>query len=71
MIEVLKHGKNFYHKICDICGCEFLYQGIDVKLTINDDQITYSSKVQCPDCGTWIKADKKSYNNYNIIKENL
>lgn len=62
MIEVLKHGKTFYHKICDKCGCEFIYQHYDMSLKLNDNQKTYSYKVCCPDCKTYVKADKKIYN---------
>ncbi len=65
MIEVLKHGNLFYIKTCEYCGCEFIYQGNDMSLMLNDNQKTYSYKVNCPDCRHSVKADKIPYNDIN------
>ena len=65
MIEIIKHGNLFYINVCKTCGCEFLYQGSDIYLIENNDNRTYSPKVQCPECNTYCDANKKKYSETN------
>lgn len=61
MIKVIKHGNSikYQHCECDICGCEFLYEGHDVK-TEYDRVDAYNSErlydyIKCPECSHTIK----------------
>lgn len=59
---VLKHGNQLYFTVCPYCHCEFLYDYMDTDFTENSDG-TYSNKVQCPECSSFIQEKGKRYNN--------
>ena len=63
---ILKHGTALYHIHCPVCHCEFLYDPIDITLMENKDHRTYSEKVECPECGSWIGATRKKYNDGDV-----
>ena len=61
-MEVIKHGKEHFTTICEICGCEFSYNGKEVKVQ-RTDYYDYSSRriafkfihsIDCPECNNII-----------------
>lgn len=58
MIRIVKEGKakNFRH-ICKSCGCEFIYNQVDISRSYNpisntDRSWEYEDWIVCPMCGT-------------------
>ena len=45
MVKVIKPGQKEFHGFCKWCGCEFIYEISDLKLSATSD------KVSCPTCG--------------------
>ena len=45
MIKITKPGQKEFHGFCKWCGCEFIYEISDLKLSATSD------RVSCPTCG--------------------
>lgn len=50
-MQILKHGSAAPIITCSECGCEYLYNVVDIKVTTNEDG-TEVKKVTCPECHT-------------------
>lgn len=61
MTIVLEHGNQFYVTTCCYCNCKFLYQHTDTSFMKNYEDNTYSTKVQCPECKSYISHPKQRY----------
>ena len=63
-MKVLRHGNNFYTRICKDCGCKFLFTKTEIShnQTVSDDFafITEYDTIDCPECGTHIILDGRT-----------
>lgn len=56
MIKVIKEGKKEFHGFCSICGCQFIYELTDLRLSASNDF------VECPTCGKKYYHPSKVHN---------
>lgn len=56
MIKITKPGQKEFHGFCRWCGCEFVYEISDLKLSATSD------KVSCPTCG-------KDYHHPSMVQD--
>ena len=54
MIEILKHGKNKYHFVCEKCGCEFCSDGEEI---VSTKSIPVTRYILCPECENKINIE--------------
>ena len=63
-MEVIKHGKEYYTKTCEKCGCEFSFASAEVKIDekthFNYDRVKRITIrfTYCPECGACIELNK-------------
>lgn len=51
MIKVIKHRDKTFKTTCPICGCEFEYEGEDIREGGELELLKGSYFVECPECG--------------------
>ncbi len=71
-MEIIKHGKEYYSKTCENCGCVFTFNRNEIKRNeqhyydFREHTIKTSSAITCPECGEIIELS----NDTLVIKEN-
>lgn len=65
-MEIIKHGKEYYTKTCEQCGCEFKFNGLEIENHRKDYydyenlKVTIVKTVNCPECGNIIELSNNT-----------
>ncbi len=53
MIKIIENGNTHQRKRCEVCGCVFEFDKVDIKLYPTE----YNYKLNCPECGAVIVVE--------------